>query len=161
MLEANHCPGAALIHFHLPNGQCYLHTGDFRASKLMQTYPLFVNRRVNVLYLDTTYCNPKYRYIYFFVGFFGFISPTVILLVVLNFESICCFRFPLKEEVLNFVVRVAKNFLKKQPKTLVIVGAYSIGKECVYLAISKALGVCSSPFTSLLLVNIICVCMLW
>ncbi|XP_059669905.1 DNA cross-link repair protein SNM1 [Cornus florida] len=110
MLEANHCPGAALIHFRLPNGQCYLHTGDFRASKLMHIYPLLVNQRVNVLYLDTTYCNPKYR-------------------------------FPSKEDVLSFVVGVTKNCLMKQPKTLVIVGAYSLGKECVYLAISKALGV--------------------
>ncbi|KAE9446114.1 hypothetical protein C3L33_22068, partial [Rhododendron williamsianum] len=110
MLEANHCPGAALIHFCLPNGRCYLHTGDFRASKLMCAYPLLVNQRVNVLYLDTTYCNPKYR-------------------------------FPSKEDVLSFVVRVTQNFLRKQPKTLIIVGAYSIGKECVYLAISKALGV--------------------
>jgi hypothetical protein len=44
--------------------------------------------------------------------------------------------------VLSYVVRVTKSSLKKQPKTLVVVGAYSIGKESVYLAISKALGVC-------------------
>lgn len=62
LLEANHCPGAALIHFSLPNDQCYLHTGDFRACKAMQAYHLLVNQRVNVLYLDTTYCDPKYRY---------------------------------------------------------------------------------------------------
>ncbi|GMP29938.1 hypothetical protein CsSME_00004837 [Camellia sinensis var. sinensis] len=110
MLEANHCPGAALIHFCLPNGQRYLHTGDFRASKLMHAYPLLINQRVKALYLDTTYCNPKYR-------------------------------FPSKEDVMSFVVRITQNCLRKQPKTLVIVGAYSIGKECVYLAISKALGV--------------------
>lgn len=110
MLEANHCPGAALILFHLPNGQCVLHTGDFRASKQMQSYPLLINQRVNVLYLDTTYCNPKYR-------------------------------FPSKEAVLKFAVRVTKSWLQKQPKTLVIVGAYSIGKESVYLAIAKALQV--------------------
>ncbi|XP_065869324.1 DNA cross-link repair protein SNM1 [Euphorbia lathyris] len=109
LLEANHCPGAALIHFRLPTGVCYLHTGDFRASKLMESYHLLLNHRINVLYLDTTYCNPKYK-------------------------------FPSKEYVLNYVVGVTKEFLKRQPKTLVVVGAYSIGKECVYLAISKALG---------------------
>ncbi|KAL9277800.1 hypothetical protein ACSQ67_024977 [Phaseolus vulgaris] len=111
LLEANHCPGAALIHFSLPNDQCYLHTGDFRACKAMQAYHLLVNQRVNVLYLDTTYCDPKYR-------------------------------FPSKEVVLNYVVKITKNHLKIHHRTLVVVGAYSIGKECVYLAISKALGVC-------------------
>ncbi|KMT07833.1 hypothetical protein BVRB_6g146450 [Beta vulgaris subsp. vulgaris] len=110
MLEANHCPGAALIHFHLPDGQSYLHTGDFRACKSMQTYPLLSNKKVNLLYLDTTYCNPKYR-------------------------------FPSKEDVTSFVVRTTKACLKKQPKTLIIVGAYSIGKECVYIAISEAIKV--------------------
>ncbi|KNA25996.1 hypothetical protein SOVF_001310 [Spinacia oleracea] len=110
LLEANHCPGAALIYFHLPDGQRFLHTGDFRACKHMQTYPLLVNNKVNVLYLDTTYCNPKYR-------------------------------FPSKEEVTSFVVRTAKTCLKKQPKTLILVGAYSIGKECVYIAISEAIKV--------------------
>ncbi|EEF49303.1 DNA cross-link repair protein SNM1 [Ricinus communis] len=110
LLEANHCPGAALLHFRLSNGLCYLHTGDFRASKVMQSYHLLVNQKVNALYLDTTYCNPKYK-------------------------------FPSKEDVLNYVVRVTKDFLKQQPETLIVVGAYSIGKECVYLSISKALGV--------------------
>lgn len=110
LLEANHCPGAALIHFHLPDGQHILHTGDFRACKRMQSYPLLVNNKINVLYLDTTYCNPKYR-------------------------------FPSKEEVTSFVVRTTKTCLKKQPKTLIIVGAYSIGKECVYIAISEAIKV--------------------
>ncbi|KAF3631608.1 DNA cross-link repair protein SNM1 [Capsicum annuum] len=110
MLDANHCPGAALIHFRLPNGQSYLHTGDFRASKLMQSYPLLATQRINLLYLDTTYCNPKYR-------------------------------FPSKEDVLEFVVGVTRRYLNNHPKTIVVVGAYTIGKEQVYLAISQALGV--------------------
>ncbi|KAH0869717.1 hypothetical protein HID58_076739 [Brassica napus] len=110
LVEANHCPGAALIHFRLLDGTCYLHTGDFRASKQMQTHPLLFNRRVHVLYLDTTYCNPRYK-------------------------------FPSKEDVLSYVVRITKEFLRKQPRTLIVVGSYSIGKECVYLAIAKALGV--------------------
>lgn len=62
LIDANHCPGATLIHFRLLDGTCYLHTGDFRASKQMQTHPLLFNQRVHVLYLDTTYCNPRYKY---------------------------------------------------------------------------------------------------
>uniref|UniRef100_A0A0D9ZK96 DNA repair metallo-beta-lactamase domain-containing protein n=1 Tax=Oryza glumipatula TaxID=40148 RepID=A0A0D9ZK96_9ORYZ len=110
LLEANHCPGAALIHFRLGDGKTYLHTGDFRASKSMQLHPLLQRGQINLLYLDTTYCNPKYK-------------------------------FPPKEDVIDFAVRTAKRYLQKEPKTLIVVGAYSIGKENVYLAISKALQV--------------------
>ncbi|KAJ3697208.1 hypothetical protein LUZ61_000913 [Rhynchospora tenuis] len=110
LIEANHCPGAALIHLQLSDGRTYLHTGDFRASKSMHSHPILLNYHVNVLYLDTTYCNPKYR-------------------------------FPSKEEVIAFVVRTTRKYLQKQPKTLVVVGAYSIGKERVYLEISRSLQV--------------------
>ncbi|RLM74609.1 hypothetical protein C2845_PM15G07040 [Panicum miliaceum] len=110
LLEANHCPGAALIHFRLSDGKTYLHTGDFRASRSMQLHPLLQRGRINLLYLDTTYCNPKYK-------------------------------FPPQEDVIDFVVSTARRYLKKQPKTLIVVGAYSIGKENVYLAISQALEV--------------------
>lgn len=50
-------------------------------------------------------------------------------------------RFPSKEDVLEFVVGVTRRYLNNHPKTIVVVGAYTIGKEQVYLAISQALGV--------------------
>ncbi|TVU03129.1 hypothetical protein EJB05_51340 [Eragrostis curvula] len=86
LLEANHCPGAALIHFRLNDGKTYLHTDCFA-------------------------------------------------------EPLILSRFPPQEEVIDFVVRTAQRYLRKQPKTLIVVGAYSIGKENVYLAISRALEV--------------------
>lgn len=107
-LEANHCPGAALILFQTSCGQLILHTGDFRACKSMQDYPELLGARITSLYLDTTYCNPKYN-------------------------------FPLQEDVINHVVKLTSAALSRNPKTLVTVGAYSIGKERVYLGIAKAL----------------------
>ena len=58
LLDANHCPGAAIFHFKLQDGTRYLHTGDFRASAALASHPL--SARVHVLYLDTTYCDPRY-----------------------------------------------------------------------------------------------------
>lgn len=110
MLEANHCPGAALIYFELKDGRHVLHTGDFRACEEMQSYPVLRNAHIHTLYLDTTYCDPKYR-------------------------------FPPQHDVINYVVKVTKDVLSRDPKTLVVVGAYSIGKERVFLGIAKALGV--------------------
>ncbi|KAI5065323.1 hypothetical protein GOP47_0020018 [Adiantum capillus-veneris] len=110
MLDANHCPGAAIIHFRLKNGQAILHTGDFRACKAMQNYPELRKGSIHTLYLDTTYCNQRYR-------------------------------FPLQKEVIKFVVEVTQAALKKNSRTLVVVGAYSIGKERVYLGIAEALNV--------------------
>ena len=64
MLDANHCPGAAIILFQLKNGQAILHTGDFRACKAMQSYPELRKGSIHTLYLDTTYCNQRYRLVF-------------------------------------------------------------------------------------------------
>jgi len=65
-LDANHCPGAIMALFEVrdvmakENAVHHLHVGDFRANKaLRESLTCMVNRITN-LYLDTTYCNPKY-----------------------------------------------------------------------------------------------------
>ncbi|PWN46618.1 DRMBL-domain-containing protein [Violaceomyces palustris] len=71
-IEANHCPGSCLFLFEGPRTNStstrvkqpriyrYLHCGDFRASPLHTNHPRIKGTKIDIIYLDTTYLNPRY-----------------------------------------------------------------------------------------------------
>jgi DNA cross-link repair 1A protein len=126
LIEANHCPGAALFLFELPAAEppappraarAILHTGDFRFSRAMLAHPALRaytagagggGRRLDALYLDTTYAHPSHA-------------------------------FPPQEAVVAAATALFAG-LRGDPATLFLYGAYTIGKEKMFLAASEAGG---------------------
>ena len=66
LLDANHCPGAVMFLFEVGNRRI-LHVGDFRWNRqIMLQIPQIrslstLSPRLDELFLDTTYCDKKYR----------------------------------------------------------------------------------------------------
>ncbi|KAG7398287.1 hypothetical protein PHYBOEH_011371 [Phytophthora boehmeriae] len=122
-MDANHCPGSAIILFRLKDGKAYLHTGDFRFHRKMleytplQEYIPAANqaitydgkrnnaKRLDGVYLDTTYCDPKYT-------------------------------FPTQQTAINHALTlIDKHF--NQEKVLFLFGSYTIGKERLFMEIAR------------------------
>lgn len=112
-IDANHCPGAVMLLFELPCGRTTLHCGDMRYHPRMQVEPelLRVKGKVDTVYLDTTYCEEKHT-------------------------------FPPQEDSIALVVEHVTKQLKSSGDDgcLVLLSAYTIGKEKVLLEVSRATG---------------------
>jgi DNA cross-link repair 1A protein len=105
LVDANHCPGAIMFLFEVGKKKV-LHVGDFRWHRdvMMAQAPLRALRKstLDELYLDTTYCNPKYD-------------------------------LPSQDQAIKETISIFDQELKKTIKTLYLFGAYTIGKEKLYM----------------------------
>ncbi|KAL4140141.1 hypothetical protein PRNP1_015212 [Phytophthora ramorum] len=122
-MDANHCPGSAIILFRLKDGKTYLHTGDFRFHRKMLDYhglqshiptgnetidhngKIVGVNRLDGVYLDTTYCDPKYT-------------------------------FPTQQVAVDHALDLMDKHMK-QEKVLYLFGSYTIGKERLFMEIAR------------------------
>ena len=115
LLDANHCPGAVMFLFEIGK-KIVLHVGDFRwhHNQMVRDLKPFLSRPIDELFLDTTYCDAKK------------ILPT-------QAEAI--------QATVDLVSREYTKALKNGYRILLLFGAYTIGKERIYISVAKALGV--------------------
>lgn len=128
LIDANHCPGSAIFLFTTPANRRVLHTGDFRATTNMVKNPSLFNRRIDELYLDTTYLSPRYSF------------PHTNDVLVACSSLVSSLNAP-KPSVAN-LLRAFRPSAPPPPKgrLLVLIGTYSIGKERLAVAIARSIG---------------------
>ncbi|KAN0129821.1 DNA repair metallo-beta-lactamase domain containing protein [Lactarius tabidus] len=156
LIEANHCPGSSLFLFQGPQtahaGDSpyksshvgtsrlfrYLHCGDFRASPQHTLHPAVKGKRIDIIYLDTTYLNPRYM----FPAQAQVISACAELAKRLVSGQGIAAAEDDNGTVSNWLTLIPKSETKgcaKPANTLILVGTYSIGKERIVKAIANAL----------------------
>jgi len=108
-IDANHCPGSIMFVMRLTSGVTILHVGDFRASQEMEEGPIFWDR----IKIDKLYLDTTYC------------KPE--------------YDFPAQADVINRSVELVGEFISSNPNTVVMVGAYTVGKERIFKAIAEDL----------------------
>lgn len=130
-LDANHCPGAAIILF-TSDTKVALHTGDFRANqKMTEEVQRYTDRPIDELYLDTTYLGPSH----------AFPSQNRVVEVCGDF---CSRLNGMKTAELESAQRqstIGRFFgAPVVQRTLFVVGTYTIGKERLAVELAVRLG---------------------
>eukprot|EP00898_Chlorokybus_atmophyticus_P005360 jgi/Chlat1/5825/Chrsp4S06177 len=116
LVDANHCPGAVQFIFKVPEGDrivTHVHCGDMRYSPAMKENKHLAQcaGQVDDLFLDTTYCNPKY------------VFPP---------QSVSV------EYVAEVIHRTMQEI--PDEKTLFLIATYVIGKEKILSAVAERCG---------------------
>ncbi|KAH9893379.1 DRMBL-domain-containing protein [Cubamyces lactineus] len=164
LIEANHCPGSCLFLFegkqtvnagdsaykstHVGSSKTfrYLHCGDFRASPRHALHPAIKGKRIDHVYLDTTYLDPKYC----------FPPQPLVISACAELSKRLVQGHSIDDSADSEKTRTMKGWFTRIEKSdkgkdkekastaprkvLVVVGTYSIGKERIVKAIAKALG---------------------
>ncbi|KAG0078672.1 DNA break repair nuclease [Podila epicladia] len=167
LMDANHCPGSVLFVFdlHSPKRR-YLHTGDFRALPDMCLDPILCqppNVPIDILYLDTTYSNPRYTFpsqklvisetVRTINKELGLVNDTVVPPKPAPAKKANIMESWLKRESGNAqklvtmstkptkMSKSAADWSRQMEtnKVVICVGTYLIGKERVWMAVAKAL----------------------
>ncbi|KII87489.1 hypothetical protein PLICRDRAFT_93233 [Plicaturopsis crispa FD-325 SS-3] len=154
LIEANHCPGSCLFLYEGPQtidaGDSafrspfvgskrtfrYLHCGDFRASPAHVLHPAVKGKKIDHVYLDTTYLDPKYTF------------PPQPLVI----QACAELAKRLVDGEASGTGKTVDGWFSKAEKAaeskgkarekgqlLIVVGTYSIGKERIVKAIAHAL----------------------
>lgn len=109
-LDANHCPGAAILLFQLDSGLTHLHTGDMRYHPRMKEFQALKSAKIDKLFLDTTYAHPKHQ-----------------------------FR-PQSDAIKDIIRQVNDFLFIYGESGLVYLSAYNLGKERVIFGVQDAIG---------------------
>ncbi|KAJ4474558.1 DNA repair metallo-beta-lactamase-domain-containing protein [Lentinula lateritia] len=159
LIEANHCPGSCLFFFEgkqtVDAGDStfkspyvgttrtfrFLHCGDFRASPAHIEHPEVKGKKIDHVYLDTTYLDPKYTF-----------PPQPLVIsacaeLAKRIQHGDSLLYPAQPGTMSAWVTTTSNAdvkgkqkdTAKANNVLMIVGTYSIGKERIVKAIARAL----------------------
>lgn len=137
LIDANHCPGACIMLFEgrqttRPDAPMrtyrYLHCGDFRACPQQLAHPA-LQQGVDIVYLDTTYLNPRYCFP---------AQPEVIDACVELVTATVQGHKPRTQQA-TLPWSTSRTQAAAPADVLVVVGTYSIGKEKLVLALARAL----------------------
>ena len=144
LLDANHCPGAAIFLFEIPvpegGSLKYLHTGDFRASRQHWTNPLLLEKTWDKVYLDTTYCKPVHSFpdqqqVLDVVGEVARrVDAGECLADMISTKNLIKNYFSSSVSTITSLITTGSSTKKN---TIFVVGTYLIGKEKVWMEVSK------------------------
>ncbi|KAF8587931.1 DRMBL-domain-containing protein [Ramaria rubella] len=160
LIQANHCPGSVLFLFKgqqtvnagdstfdsasvgSPRVFRYLHCGDFRACPQHVLHSEVKGKRIDIVYLDTTYLDSKYCFPPqpLVISACAELARRIVQGNASDETNTQSHRGVLRDwvQASNKGKEKAKENSKEQ-RTLVVVGTYTIGKERIVKAIAKAL----------------------